>query len=151
LGTMWTDVDGPVLRLIANQEGESRVDRGDVVRSGEWDGTTVTRSLVRLRDAGLVDIDIAETMANGEYFVMEGIRVTGLGLQRLGEWPPNKVSVAELSDLVRYLEDLADAQDDPEAASRLRAFASWLGDLGQAGAAQLLAALAVHGITGLGP
>jgi hypothetical protein len=90
------------------------------------DERQVDGALIRLNDDGLIDGKRQDYMALA---VWSRLRVTGRGLQVLGEWPElDRLNSAE--GLRLLLDRMADEIEDPEERSRMKRLIGFLGSIG---------------------
>lgn len=134
----WTKVDEPVLRWL-REEGSSFLPqawglelglRGSAEPSEEIEGLTTEQedqALTRLLEYGLIDGERGETTAFAHWL---GLRVTGRGMQVLGEWP-DLDQLAGAVGLKLLLNELAVHAPDTEDQSALRRLIGIIGEVGE--------------------
>jgi len=112
----WEQVALPVLRALADPQDASV--RDGFLSLGHADGASALGldlddgvlhdTLLALQDAGYVSIDKIEYEGSGGGIVL-GARVTGRGMQALGEWPSHQAALtpATVAALLTRLKDYA--------------------------------------------
>ncbi len=119
MSTLWQDRALPVLKALHNQDSELAAAGILFLGGGESDGLgldltpgTIHQTILQLVDAGYVEHgEVSYYHPSGVTFT--GLRVTGRGLQVLGEWPRFEaiVSPVTLAELVEHLADYAPADE----------------------------------------
>jgi hypothetical protein len=115
MSTLWQDRALPVLQALHHRDSELAAAGILLLGGGENDGLGLDlapEAIHQLIDAGYVEHDeVSYYQPSGVTFT--GLRVTGCGLQVLGEWPRFEaiVSPATLAELVERLADYAPADE----------------------------------------
>lgn len=135
--SVWTDVDEPVLRWLAEQPPSFIPDvwqwqlelRPEPTPNevGNLDSVQVDEALTRLYDHGLVDGRRTETIS---YARWSRLRLTGHGLLILGEWP-DLDRLASAAGLRLLLTRLAEEAPDADERGNLRQLVGFLSQLGE--------------------
>lgn len=132
----WEEVDEPVLRWLAARPSSFihswALDLGirrEIPACEEIPGLDerdVDGALTRLKGHGLIDGNRQESIEKAYW---SRLRVTGLGLQILGEWP-DLDRLSQAAGLRLLLTKIADESDDPDEQQHLRRLVGFMGSVG---------------------
>ena len=149
--SIWAQIDEPVLRWLRETRDSPLTDarilelglRTATERCEEVPGLTteqVDQALIRLLEHGLIEGERGETSALANW---ANLRVTGSGLQVLGEWP-DLDQLAGAVGLKLLLGELAIDARDPEDQSALRRLVGAIGEVGEGVALRTLSSAAAE-------
>lgn len=140
----WFAIDLPVLRaVVALSDERVGVIYPDAicVRTG-LDKSAVAQSLLALahEDPPLFDAPGAHSGWNRQVTAVHS--VTGHARRMAGAWPTKEaLSVALAEQMIKGLNDAADAEDDDEQRGKMKRTASWIGGAGKDVFANVVAAV----------